>query len=271
MVTRNLSATELRGAQRAGRARTKLIHNLLHNVFGVDALRAGQQRVIDSVLEGHDTLAIMPTGGGKSLCYQIPASIFKGTTVVVSPLISLMKDQLEKLEEIGIGAAQLNSSMSRQEEVDALDSIRNNLSRIIFCTPERLVTPDFLEMLHETHISLLVVDEAHCISQWGHDFRPAYLEIGAALRALGQPPVLALTATATEDAIKDISQQLGVRRMNVINTGVYRPNLHYRVLQVTNPAEKTAQALRLVRETEGVGIIYAATVKAAEELHAALE
>ncbi|WBS01638.1 RecQ family ATP-dependent DNA helicase [Pseudoduganella sp. SL102] len=271
MVTRNLSAGELRGAQRAGAALTRRIRNLLHNVFGVDHLRAGQQRVIDSVLEGRDTLAIMPTGGGKSLCYQIPASIFKGTTVVVSPLISLMKDQLEKLEEIGIGAAQLNSSLSRQEEVEALDSIRNNLSRIVFCTPERLATPEFLAVLQETHISLMVVDEAHCISQWGHDFRPAYLEIGAALRALGQPPVLALTATATEDVIKDISQQLGARRMNVINTGVYRPNLRYRVIQVTNPAEKTAQALRLVRETAGVGIVYAATVKAAEEMHAALE
>ncbi|QGZ43011.1 RecQ family ATP-dependent DNA helicase [Pseudoduganella flava] len=266
-----MSAGELRGAQRAGTARTRRIRSLLHNVFGVDKLRTGQQKVIDSVLEGRDTLAIMPTGSGKSLCYQIPASIFKGKTVVVSPLISLMKDQLEKLEEIGIGAAQLNSSLSREEELEALASIRNNLSNIIFCTPERLVTPDFLEVLKETEITLLVVDEAHCISQWGHDFRPAYLEIGAALRALGQPPVLALTATATEEVIEDIAHQLGARRMNVINTGVYRPNLHYRVIQVTNPAEKLTQALRLVRETAGVGIVYAATVKAATELYERLE
>ncbi len=269
MVTRNLTAGEQRSVQRAATARTRLIRSLLRDVFGVDQLREGQRSVIDSVLAGRDTLAIMPTGGGKSLCYQIPASIFKGTTVVVSPLISLMKDQLEKLEEIGIGAAQLNSSLSREEELAALESIRSNVSRIVFCTPERLATPEFLAVLKDTEISLLVIDEAHCIAQWGHDFRPAYLEIGAALRALDNPPVLALTATATPEVVEDIGRQLG-RRLNVVNTGIYRQNLAYRVIQVTNPDEKTAQALRLVRETEGVGIIYAATVKAAEELHAKL-
>ena len=270
MVTRNMTAAEKRTAQRAGTARTRLISNLLRNVFGVDQLRDGQRSVIDSVLEGHDTLAIMPTGSGKSLCYQIPASILQGTTIVVSPLISLMKDQLEKLEEIGIGAAQLNSSLSRGEELAALDSIRDNLSKIVFCTPERLATPEFLDVLKETEIALLVIDEAHCISQWGHDFRPAYLEIGAARRALDNPPVLALTATATPDVIDDIGRQLNAR-MKVVNTGIYRQNLNYRVIQITNPAEKTAQALRLVRETPGVGIIYAATVKAAEEMHEALK
>jgi ATP-dependent DNA helicase RecQ len=271
MVTRKLNVREQRGVQRSGAARARLIRNLLHNVFGVDRLRAGQQRVIDSVLEGRDTLAIMPTGSGKSLCYQIPASILPGTTVVVSPLISLMKDQLESLEEIGIGAAQLNSSLSREEELGALESIRNSQSRIVFCTPERLASPDFLEVLKEAEISLLVVDEAHCISHWGHDFRPAYLEIGAAIPALDSPPVLALTATATDDVVQDIAQQLGTPRMNVINTGIYRPNLHYRVVQVTNPQEKIEQAMRLVRESPGAGIVYTATVKAAEELYRLLE
>ncbi|MGB9988805.1 RecQ family ATP-dependent DNA helicase [Massilia sp. SM-13] len=271
MVTRKLNTREQRGVQRSGAARARLIRSLLRNVFGVDKLRAGQQAVIDSVLEGRDTLAIMPTGSGKSLCYQIPASLLPGATVVVSPLISLMKDQLESLEEIGIGAAQLNSSLSREEELEALGSIRSSHSRIVFCTPERLATAEFLDVLKATEISLLVVDEAHCISQWGHDFRPAYLEIGAAIAALGKPPVLALTATATEDVVEDIARQLGAPRIKVINTGIYRPNLHYRVQQVTNPQEKTEQALRLVRETQGVGIIYTATVKAAEELHALLE
>jgi len=255
----------------AGATRTQLIRSLLRNVFGVDQLRTGQARVIDSVLAGRDTLAIMPTGSGKSLCYQIPASVLEGTTLVVSPLISLMKDQLEKLEEIGIAAAQLNSSLTREEELDALASIRSSQGGIVFCTPERLATPEFLAELKQASIALLVVDEAHCISHWGHDFRPAYLEIGAAIDALGKPRVLALTATATEDVVVDILRQLGTPNMQVVNTGIYRPNLHYAVTQVTNPEERASEVLRLLKETAGSGIVYAATVKAAEELMPLLE
>jgi ATP-dependent DNA helicase RecQ len=250
--------------------KNKQINHLLRKVFGMESLREGQREVIDSILAGHDTLAVMPTGSGKSLCYQLPAQMLKGNgaTVVVSPLISLMKDQAEKLEEAGIArAAQLNSSLSRGDQLAALEGIENANKDIIFCTPERLITPDFLALLKSGDIALVVIDEAHCISQWGHDFRPAYLEIGAALNALGRPPVLALTATATDEVIADIRAQLGRPRMAVVNTGIYRPNLHYRVRQVTNPGEKDAQALQLVRESEGVGIIYAATVKAAEEMH----
>ena len=251
---------------------SKQINALLRKVFGITALRDGQRRVIDSALAGHDTLAVMPTGSGKSLCYQLPARLLEGMTVVVSPLISLMKDQAEKLEEAGIAsAAQINSSLSRGEEIAALEGIETADHDIVFCTPERLITPDFLALLRQNKIALVVIDEAHCISQWGHDFRPAYLEIGAALEALGRPQVLALTATATGDVIADIRAQLGRPRMAVVNTGIYRPNLHYRVKQVTNPSEKTAQALQLVRDTAGVGIIYAATVKAAEEMHAVLQ
>ncbi|MFZ6648484.1 RecQ family ATP-dependent DNA helicase [Undibacterium sp. TJN25] len=249
----------------------KTIASLLRKVFGVERLRDGQQAVIDSVLAGKDTLAIMPTGSGKSLCYQIPASMLAGTTVVVSPLISLMKDQLEKLADIGIPAVQVNSSLAREEELAALDSIRNSQARIVFCTPERLTSPEFLQVLHGTSISLLVIDEAHCISQWGHDFRPAYLELAAAISALRRPAVLALTATATEDVIADIGRQLGLPKLNVVNTGIYRPNLRYRVIQATNADEKQAQALKLVHETAGVGIIYAATVKAVQELYEQLQ
>ncbi|MFD2368060.1 RecQ family ATP-dependent DNA helicase [Pseudoduganella sp. GCM10020061] len=251
-------------------ARRNLIARLLRDVFGIERLRDGQQRVIDSILDGHDTLAIMPTGSGKSLCYQIAATIIPGATVVVSPLISLMKDQLEKLEELGISAVQVNSTLTREEEETALDGIRHGRHEIIFCTPERLAMPDFIEVLKQSDISLVVVDEAHCISQWGHDFRPAYIEMASSIRALGHPLMLALTATATDDVIDDIGRQLG-RKLAVINTGIYRPNLHYSVLQVTNHDEKNQQALRLVHETEGVGIVYAATVKAAEELYALLE
>jgi len=251
--------------------RRNTIRRLLNTVFGIQQLRDGQQRVIDSVLDGKDTLAIMPTGSGKSLCYQIPARILEGMTIVVSPLISLMKDQLEKLDEMGIRAVQVNSSLSAEEERESLAAIREKRCEIVFCTPERLVMAEFVEVLKEVKIALVVVDEAHCISQWGHDFRPAYLEMAGAIGALGRPPVLALTATATEDVVDDIGRQLSRPRMNVINTGVYRPNLHYRVVQVTNPDEKLQEALRLVRETEGKGIVYAATVKAAEEIHALLE
>jgi ATP-dependent DNA helicase RecQ len=247
--------------------RRNTIRKMLHTVFGVEQLRDGQQQVIDSVLDGKDTLAIMPTGSGKSLCYQIPAKILDGTTIVVSPLISLMKDQLEKLDELGIGATQVNSSLSREEEDAALEGIRSTAHEIVFCTPERLALPEFLAVLGEVRIALVVIDEAHCISQWGHDFRPAYLEMAASIDALGRPPVLALTATATEDVVADIGKQLGRPGMNVVNTGIYRPNLHYGVVQVTNGDEKYAQALRLVQESQGVGIIYSATVKAAEEMH----
>jgi ATP-dependent DNA helicase RecQ len=251
--------------------RRNTIRRLLNTVFGIERLRDGQQRVIDSVLDGRDTLAIMPTGSGKSLCYQIPARILDGMTVVVSPLISLMKDQLEKLEELGIRAVQVNSSLSAEEEREALAAIGEGRCEIVFCTPERLITPEFVAILKQTKIALAVVDEAHCISQWGHDFRPAYLEMAGALDALGKPPVLALTATATEDVVEDIGRQLNRPRLNVVNTGIYRPNLEYRVVQVTNAAQKLDEALRLVAETPGKGIVYAATVKVAEEMLARLE
>ena len=249
----------------------KKIQRLLRTVFGVARLRTGQQEVIDSVLDGRDTLAIMPTGSGKSLCYQIPASLLPGATVVVSPLISLMKDQLEKLSSLGITAVQLNSSLSRAEEQEAIATIEAGGKVIIFCTPERLATAEFLALLAARPPSLVVIDEAHCISQWGHDFRPAYLEIAAALRALGRPPVLALTATATPEVVDDIGAQLATRKLHVVNTGIYRENLRYRVIQVTNAGEKEDEVLRLLRESDGVGIIYAATVKAVEALTARLQ
>ena len=252
-------------------ARRNKIGKLLSGIFGVERLRDGQQQVIDSVLDGRDTLAIMPTGSGKSLCYQIPARMLGGTTVVVSPLISLMKDQLEKLDALGIRAAQVNSSLTREEEEAALEGIRATEHEIVFCTPERLASPAFLAVLRQVPIALVVIDEAHCISHWGHDFRPAYLELAAAIDALGKPPVLALTATATEDVIADIGVQLGNRRMHVVNTGIYRPNLHFCVQQATSNDERQARALELVQGSAGVGIVYAATVKAAEEMHALLE
>jgi ATP-dependent DNA helicase RecQ len=252
-------------------ARRHTIGKLLRSIFGVERLRDGQQQVIDSVLDGNDTLAIMPTGSGKSLCYQIPSRMLPGSTLVVSPLISLMKDQLEKLEAMGIRAVQINSSLNRDEEQAALDGLRSTTHEIVFCTPERLANPEFLAVCKEVRIALVVIDEAHCISQWGHDFRPAYLEMSASIDALGKPPVLALTATATDEVIDDIARQLGRRKMQVVNTGIYRPNLHYSVQQVTSNDERYRLAREQVQSRQGVGIVYAATVKAAEEMLQVLE
>jgi ATP-dependent DNA helicase RecQ len=242
----------------------------LHDVFGLENLRPGQKEVIESVLDGRDTLAVMPTGSGKSLCYQLPALNLPGTAVVVSPLISLMKDQAEKLEEIGADAVQVNSMLNAQQESETLQNIRRADSDIVFVTPERLENPDFVADLRGIAINLFVVDEAHCISQWGHDFRPAYLGLGDAIKALGNPPILALTATATGEIIEDIVRQLGRESMHIVNTGIYRPNLLYRVIQVTNAEEKLKKLQELIEKTQGSGIIYTATVKAVEELAAAL-
>lgn len=243
----------------------------LRERFGLARLRPGQAAVIDRVLSGQATLAVMPTGAGKSLCYQLPALLLDGRTVVVSPLIALMKDQCEALRERGIAAVQVNSAVDSEESAAAEAAVADGSARIIMTTPERLAEPDFQELLLKHPVSLLAVDEAHCISQWGHDFRPAFLEIAHVLPRLGKPVVLALTATATEDIAADICQQLKIPREGVVNTSAYRPNLDLRVVAAEKEADKLAQVLKIVRGTEGSGIVYCATVKAAAAVHEALE
>ncbi|RZI42126.1 ATP-dependent DNA helicase RecQ [Herbaspirillum sp. HC18] len=249
----------------------KGLHDTLRETFGIRHLRPGQREVIENVLRGNDTLAIMPTGAGKSLCYQLPALKMPGMTIVVSPLISLMKDQAGKLETAGVGAAEVNSTLTSREEESVLESIRQADHEFVFATPERMSDPDFLATVRQNEVSLFVIDEAHCISHWGHDFRPAYLHLGAAIQALGNPTVLALTATATGNVVADIGRQLGLPDIHVINTGIYRSNLHYSVATATSEAEKLSMTLRHVREMQGAGIVYAATVKAVEEVSDALK
>jgi len=238
----------------------------LRDVFNLDKLRPGQAEVMRAVLEGENTLAIMPTGAGKSLCYQLPTLHLSGTTVVVSPLIALMKDQVDKLEDAGLEASQLNSALSTREHEENLEQIKTENSDFIFVTPERLTTSEFLAELRKQTINFIVIDEAHCISEWGHDFRPAYLSLGAAVKSLGSPPVLALTATATPEVTADIEKQLDLGKLRVVRTGIYRPNLQFEVKRVTNEREKHEELMRVLREHDGTGIIYCATVKTVEAL-----
>jgi ATP-dependent DNA helicase RecQ len=249
---------------------TQQLKRTLRRVFGHDALRPGQEDVIRAVMSGRDTLAVMPTGSGKSLCYQLPGLHLKGTTVVVSPLISLMKDQVNKLGDVGIDASQLNSALTKAELDDMVERLRGG-SEFVFTTPERLTSDrDFVEMLKANGIDRFVIDEAHCVSQWGHDFRPAFAELQQAIGALGHPPVLALTATATPEVIDDIVRVLALREPAIINTGIYRPNLHFEVLQTASDDEKRRRLTELVRTRTGTGIVYTATVKQVEVVEAEL-
>lgn len=242
----------------------------MRDVFGLHELRPGQEEVIRAVLAGQDTLAIMPTGAGKSLCYQLPGLVRRGTTVVVSPLISLMKDQAGKLEGAGIDATELHSALLKREAELAAEAVATGRAEFVLVTPERLADPGFRDSLAGHTIDLVVVDEAHCISQWGHDFRPAYLAIRDGVELLGRPPLLALTATAPPDVVGDIVRELGMRDARVVNTGIYRPNLHYEVVEADRDEEKDAALLRILREVAGPGIVYTATVRTAERLYATL-
>ncbi|HEX8988590.1 MAG TPA: ATP-dependent DNA helicase RecQ [Rhodocyclaceae bacterium] len=240
---------------------------LLRRRFGLESFRPGQEDVIRNVLQGIDTLAVMPTGAGKSLCYQLPGLLLWGTTIVVSPLIALMNDQADKLDDAGVDTARINSTLKRTEHAATLNRIAEQESEIVFLTPEQLQAAETLERLASNAIDVFVVDEAHCISDWGHDFRPAYLEIGNVLKRLGNPPVLALTATASDRVIEDIRKQLGRPRMAVIDGSMYRPNLRYGVTQVTTEAEKQLALDRLLTPLHGTRLVYAATVKTAVALH----
>lgn len=234
------------------------IHELNSSVFGHSSFREGQMFLISSILEGRDCLGIMPTGGGKSLCYQIPAMTLPGLALVVSPLISLMNDQVAALRGSGVPAAAYNSSLSTEERRLVRSGLREGRLKLLYVSPERLESPAFLELLDGLDIPLVAVDEAHCISQWGQDFRPSYLGIPDFIAGLPKRPVVAaFTATATAEVRSDIIRLLGLQRPKVLVTGFDRPNLFFDVLR---PAKKSAELLRLVRERRGrPGIVYCST------------
>ncbi len=234
--------------------------------FGVIAYRPGQRELIEAVLSGSDALGIMPTGGGKSLCYQLPALFLPRPVLVVSPLIALMQDQHDKLAERDIPAAKLNSTLNAGEERQTVDNIEQQAPELVYITPERLENPDYLNVLKSSGVSLFVVDEAHCISQWGHDFRPAYLALADAIAALGHPPVLALTATATPEVAADILKQLNLKSAKVVDLGIRRENLFFRVMRTVNEEIKRSLVGGVVRDHSGSGIIYVPTVRQADEL-----
>ncbi len=244
------------------------LESSLHDLFGFNTFNPGQEEVVARVMAGEDTLAILATGAGKSLCYQLPALLLGGTTLVVSPLIALMKDQLDMLAERGYrNNLALNSTLSEEQEHAAREKIKTGSVKIVFVTPEKLEDEQFLAMLRTIDIPLFVVDEAHCISQWGHDFRPAYLALGQVIESLGNPTVLALTATATPAVREDILVQLGIPQAATIVKGFDRPNLRYEVIRAENEAAKLKSLKALFeRGLDGTGIIYTATIKNALEV-----
>ena len=248
----------------------------LRERFGFDELRPGQADVMWSVLTGRDTLAVLSTGAGKSLCYQLPGLHLPGTTVIVSPLISLMKDQADKLRDLGVRAATLNSTLSAPAERETLAALDAGEVEFLFVTPERLVRPGFLARLAVVRLDLFVVDEAHCISTWGHDFRPDYLELGRVREALGGPPLLALTATATREVVEDIRRLLGAPDLDVVDRGLHRENLLLDVVHLPSGEAKLEHLAELLERRaglpggEGTGIVYGATVRRCVELADAL-
>ena len=235
--------------------------------FGVKRFRPGQRELIEAVLRGQDALGILPTGAGKSLTYQLPSLFFSQPVLVVSPLISLMHDQQQKLSDLDIPVANLNSTLRTSTEREVLADVRRGAHDLIYITPERLENADYMQLLKRQGVSLFVVDEAHCVSHWGHDFRPAYLGIRDAVRELGRPPVLALTATATPEMIDDILKQLGMPDAHVVQLGVERKNLFLEVVRTPRTGQKREFLGEFLKNEPGVGIIYVATVKKAAELH----
>jgi ATP-dependent DNA helicase RecQ len=238
----------------------------LQNLFGLDDFRPAQREVIEDVLRGKDVLCVMPTGAGKSLCYQLPAAVQDGLTIVVSPLISLMEDQVQQLRDEGIACAMINSTLSPGERRQVMRDLEEGFRGLLYVAPERFFSLDFSALMERLKPKLFAVDEAHCVSQWGHDFRPEYLKLGDVRRRLGSPPCIALTATAAEDIRADILHQLGLREPTVVVTGFDRPNLIYQSKRIPKVQDKDHELLDLLRQEPGSAIVYASTRKGVDEV-----
>ena len=239
--------------------------------FGYDDFRAGQADAVEAVLTGRDTLVVLPTGGGKSVCYQIPALLLPKLTVVVSPLISLMKDQVDALTARRLPAAFINSTLSQNEVSDRLARAQVGEIKLLYVAPERFDFGGAAERLKSIGVSLLAVDEAHCISEWGHDFRPSYRRMADVRARLGAPPTIALTATATPDVRRDIARQLRLESPVTIVTGFDRKNLSYHVVPTRTEQSKDEALVAAMRRTDGLGVVYASTRKAVERIAAVLQ
>lgn len=238
---------------------------VLKEYFGHSEFRQGQEKIVDCLLSGKDALCIMPTGAGKSICYQVPALVFDGVTLVISPLISLMKDQVTSLVQSGISAAYINSSLTQSQYFRVLENAASGKYKIIYVAPERLVVPEFTELCYKIKISMVAVDEAHCVSQWGQDFRPSYLKIVEFIESLPCRPVIgAFTATATKEVKEDILKILKLNKPLVVTTGFNRSNLFFSVMK---PKNKDTTLIDLIKErSEKSGIVYCSTRKAVEEV-----
>ncbi len=244
------------------------IHAALKQYYGYDSFRPGQQEAVEAVLGGRDALCVMPTGAGKSICYQLPAAVLGGVTIVISPLISLMQDQVTSLNQMGLRAAYLNSTLTPRQMEKAMDNACMGVYKLIYVAPERLDTPRMNQLINSVNISLVAVDEAHCVSQWGHDFRPSYLQIRAFIEKLRvRPPVIALTATATDRVREDIIEQVGLRDPLRLTTGFDRANLYFAVEQLAGQKQKMKYILDYVRKhRRETGIIYCGTRRAVEQV-----
>ena len=246
---------------------TNLLQQLKH-YFGFDKFKGDQEAIILSLMEGHDTFVLMPTGGGKSLCYQLPSLIMEGTAIVISPLIALMKNQVDVINgmsEDGTVAHYLNSSLNKSAIQQVMDNVRSGKTKLLYVAPESLNKEEYVEFLKSIHISFYAIDEAHCISEWGHDFRPEYRNIRPTINKIGNAPVIALTATATDKVRTDIKKSLGIMDAHEFKSSFNRANLYYEVRPKTNDVDK--QIIKFIRQHEGKsGIIYCLSRKKVEEL-----